>query len=117
VAAAAATATPGRATVLILGLLLGALEDGISRATWRAPSAAARAYFTALQSWGYALSDVEQLVLQPDQTPELGSAAASTGPAGPTTDDPSGPDGVDTSTDDPVAGTGPVALDGSQQAD
>ena len=62
---AAGKATPARATMLTLGLLLGGLEASLSRGTWRDPAAAHRAYFTALQSWGYPLSDVEQLVLRP----------------------------------------------------
>ena len=62
---AAAKATPARATMLILGLLLGGLEASLGRDTWRYPAAAHRAYFTALQGWGYPLSDVEQLVLRP----------------------------------------------------
>ena len=64
VAVATQTATPGRATVLSLGLLLGGLEASTSRSSWRAPvSSAHSAYFTALQAWGYGLSEVEQLVI------------------------------------------------------
>lgn len=66
VATAAATASPGRAGMLTLGLLLGGLESTVSRETWRRPTAAHRAYFAALQGWGYSLSEVELLVLGSD---------------------------------------------------
>ncbi|GAA3229226.1 hypothetical protein GCM10017691_21120 [Pseudonocardia petroleophila] len=59
----AATATPVRATLLSLAVLLGAAEDATSRQTWRDPSAENRSYFAALRGWGYPLSPVEQLVL------------------------------------------------------
>ena len=66
IATAAETATPARATMLTLAVLLGAAEQGTGRHSWRNPSTEARAYFTALQRWGYPLSPVEQLVLTPD---------------------------------------------------
>lgn len=63
-------ATPGRATMLTLGLLLGGLESTTSRSTWRTSTNAAHAaYFTALQQWGYGLSEVEQLVI-PAEKPQ-----------------------------------------------
>ena len=74
VAVAAATASPARAGVLTLGLLLGGLEDGLTRGTWRYATAAQRDYFTALQRWGYPLSDVELLVLG-DDAPTPGGGA------------------------------------------
>ncbi|WP_433295912.1 ParB/RepB/Spo0J family partition protein [Pseudonocardia sp. CA-142604] len=66
IAAAAETATPIRATMLMLAILLGAGEQGTGRHSWRTPSSETRAYFAALQRWGYPLSPVEQLVLTPD---------------------------------------------------
>jgi ParB family chromosome partitioning protein len=66
---ATAKANPGRATMLTLGLLLGGLESTVTRSTWRHATASQQAYFTALQQWGYPLSDVEQLALA--RTPEL----------------------------------------------
>jgi ParB family chromosome partitioning protein len=66
---AAAKVSPARATMLTLGLLLGGLESTVTRSTWRHATASQQAYFTALQRWGYPLSDVEQLVLA--RTPEL----------------------------------------------
>jgi ParB family chromosome partitioning protein len=59
----AATATPARATLLSLAVLLGAAEDATSRQTWRDPSAENRSYLAALRGWGYPLSPVEQLVV------------------------------------------------------
>ncbi|MER7436426.1 ParB/RepB/Spo0J family partition protein [Pseudonocardia alni] len=61
--ALAATATPARATLLTLAVLLGAAEDATGRQTWRNPSPESRAYFAALRDWGYPLSPVEQLAL------------------------------------------------------
>lgn len=63
IAEAARTATPQRATMLALAVLLGAAEDATNRQTWRNPTTDHCAYFTALQDWGYPLSPVEQLVL------------------------------------------------------
>ncbi|HTK63036.1 MAG TPA: ParB N-terminal domain-containing protein [Pseudonocardia sp.] len=63
---AATTATGVRATQLSLAVLLGAYEDGTSRNSWRSPTGETIAYFTALRGWGYPLSDVERLVLDPD---------------------------------------------------
>lgn len=82
VAEAAQTATPARAGVLTLGLLLGGIEAGTGRHTWRTPTAAARAYFTALERWGYPLSDVERLVLA---EPDTGQPAAAEAPEEPST--------------------------------
>ncbi|GAA1180762.1 hypothetical protein [Pseudonocardia alaniniphila] len=66
IATAGETATPARATMLALAILLGAGEQGTGRHSWRTPSSETRAYFAALQRWGYPLSPVEQLVLSPD---------------------------------------------------
>lgn len=66
IAVAAETAGTPRATVLTLAVLLGAAEDATSRDTWRNPTSDDRAYFTVLTEWGYPLSEVEQLVLNPD---------------------------------------------------
>lgn len=63
IGAAAQTASTGRASVLILAMLLAGLEAGTSKDTWRRPDSDTRNYFTALKTWGYELSDVEQLVL------------------------------------------------------
>ncbi|HEX5495184.1 MAG TPA: ParB N-terminal domain-containing protein [Mycobacteriales bacterium] len=88
IAEAAGTATPGRATVLTLAMLLGGLEQSSDRSTWRAPTAAHRAYFTALHRWGYPLSDVERLVVddpdptQTTQTGETGGDTPGTGETG-----------------------------------
>lgn len=67
-AAAAATTTDARAQVLSLAVVLAAIEESLSRDTWRNPSAAAGRYFTFLTAHGYQLSDVEQLVLPKKKT-------------------------------------------------
>lgn len=68
---AAAQASPGRATLLTVVMLLSALENGTDRHTWRSPTDEQLAYFQRLRTWGYPLSDVEMLVLNaqaPDRT-------------------------------------------------
>jgi ParB family transcriptional regulator, chromosome partitioning protein len=64
IADAAATATPGRATLLSLVMLLAAIEESTDRRhTWDSPSREQIAYFTQLDAWGYPLEEVEKLVL------------------------------------------------------
>jgi ParB family chromosome partitioning protein len=65
-AEAAEGATATRATMLSLAVLLGGFEDGTSRNSWRNPTPDTRHYLRALHTWGYPLSDVEQLVLTPE---------------------------------------------------
>jgi ParB family chromosome partitioning protein len=62
-----------------VGLLLGGLESTVTRDAWRRPTAAHRAYSTALRDWGYPLSEVEQLVLQ--ATPDADTDANDTADA------------------------------------
>jgi ParB family chromosome partitioning protein len=69
IAAAAVKASPGRANMLTVAMLLAALEAGTDRHTWRRPTEEQIAYFHQLRSWGYTFSDVEMLILaagQPD---------------------------------------------------
>jgi ParB family transcriptional regulator, chromosome partitioning protein len=61
-------ASEQRAQVITLALILAAYEDSLDVGAWRRPTTSTRRYLTALQSWGYELSDVEQLVITP--TPE-----------------------------------------------
>jgi ParB family chromosome partitioning protein len=68
IAAAAAKASPARATTLTVAILVGALEKGTDRHAWRSPTGDQIAYFRQLQHWNYPLSDVEMLVLQPTDT-------------------------------------------------
>jgi ParB family chromosome partitioning protein len=64
IADAAAKATPGRATMITLVMLLAALESSTDRRhTWERPSRDQIAYFTQLAAYDYPLADVEQLVL------------------------------------------------------
>ncbi|MGH3769691.1 MAG: ParB/RepB/Spo0J family partition protein, partial [Pseudonocardiaceae bacterium] len=70
IAAAAATASPGRATVLTVAMLIAALEQGTDRRAWRCPTEDQLGYFGQLRSWGYPLSDVEMLVLTTAGAPE-----------------------------------------------
>lgn len=65
-------ANPAKATIALLAVALGALEQATSKNTWRFPSTADVTYFTALKTWGYTLSDVENLVL--GITPEPAAA-------------------------------------------
>ena len=61
--ALAAQATDARAQVLGLAVVLAALEESVTRESWRTPAEAAKRYFTFLAEHGYQLSDVEALVL------------------------------------------------------
>ena len=56
-------AKAGRVNTVLLAVVVGALEAGTNRNTWRTPGHADVAYFTALTEWGYPLSDVEGIVL------------------------------------------------------
>lgn len=78
VAQTAANASPSRALTLTVALLVAALEAGTSRQTWRSPTPDQIAYFQQLQFWGYTLSDVELLVIAPEQAdqPDDGDEAA-----------------------------------------
>ncbi|MGW8568651.1 ParB/RepB/Spo0J family partition protein [Isoptericola sp. NPDC055881] len=55
-----AKVTPARAQHIALVLALAAREKETSTHTWRNPGGE-RGYLTALESWGYTLSDVEQI--------------------------------------------------------
>jgi ParB family chromosome partitioning protein len=96
----AKTATGVRATQLSLAVLLGGYEDGTSRNSWRSPTAETIAYFTALRTWHYPLSDVERLVLEPDSDSDSadGSGAELVGEH---SDAPGDDDTGETSEDDP----------------
>jgi ParB family chromosome partitioning protein len=56
-----AAATPGRAVHIALMLALAASEQNTSVDTWRRPQPSVRRYLTALEGWGYTLSDVEKI--------------------------------------------------------
>lgn len=96
IAAAAAQASPARATTLTVAMLAGALEKGLDRHTWRSPTSDQVAYFRQLQRWNYPLSDVEMLVLQPtdaDEPNPLEPEAGSDGPVEPSSGEE--PEGID----------------------
>jgi ParB family chromosome partitioning protein len=58
--------TAGKATLYDLVLTLCAIEDDISRNTWRTPWGSSQAYMAAIISWGYPASDVERKVIDPE---------------------------------------------------
>ncbi|WP_406690549.1 hypothetical protein REH65_32420 [Saccharopolyspora sp. ID03-671] len=64
--------TEDQVTMAELGIVLCAYEEaydaGHTVNTWRSPTPADERYLTALASWGYPLSEVEQLALNPDIT-------------------------------------------------
>jgi ParB family transcriptional regulator, chromosome partitioning protein len=59
-----------RAGHVALAVVLGAIEARTGKHTWRQPSRTARAYLAQIAAWGYALSDVEQIVLGTDEEGE-----------------------------------------------
>ena len=63
IAAAVDGATDARAVVIILGVVLGDIEENTGTHTWRTPSDTVRRYLGFLAANGYALSDVEQLAV------------------------------------------------------
>ncbi|GAB3584636.1 hypothetical protein GCM10027406_31380 [Leifsonia lichenia] len=77
--------TPAKAQHVALAVVLGACESVTSKQTWRYPSPTDTDYFALLASWGYSLSDVEQIVTA-DGAADAEGAAASRG-AGPAADD------------------------------
>lgn len=63
-------ATAEQALMMAIAVLVGACEEAMDTAggvdIWRHPSPEHQLYFTALKDWGYVLSKVEQLVLDPN---------------------------------------------------
>lgn len=55
--------TPAKAAHVALAIVLGGIEDSTGKHTWRYPTERDAAYFRRLAAWGYALSDVEQIVI------------------------------------------------------
>ena len=62
---AARTASPTRATMMTLAVLIGAAEEAMHTNTWRSPNESDKGYFTTLGKWGYQPEVVEQLVNDP----------------------------------------------------
>ncbi|WP_423464238.1 ParB/RepB/Spo0J family partition protein [Promicromonospora sp. MS192] len=76
-----AKSTPARALHISLVLTLAAIEARTGTHTWRRAGCEAR-YFRALEAWGYALSDVEQIARGPQETPAApGTKQAASTPA------------------------------------
>jgi ParB family transcriptional regulator, chromosome partitioning protein len=66
--AALVEANPGKAATVTLAVVLAGIESHTSKATWRHPTRDMSAYFGQLTAWGYAASDVEQIVIDHDTT-------------------------------------------------
>lgn len=75
-----------------LAVVLGSYEEGMHENTWDSGDPASVAYLTRLASWGYGLSDIEQMVI--DRAAERATAVAAL-----TTDD-----DADTEADDDAHG-------------
>ena len=105
IAAKAKRASADQALMYSLATVLAAFElaydltTGVN--TWRSPTAEDRLYFAALKDWGYTLSKVERLVLDPAADladwPHLQAAPADPAHPAPDTDD--DPGDLDTVTD------------------
>ncbi len=63
-------ATPARAQVISLGLILAALEAATGTHSWRQVSGVTASYLNFLGEHGYTLSDVERLACGDDVTPD-----------------------------------------------
>ncbi|WIV52874.1 ParB/RepB/Spo0J family partition protein [Amycolatopsis nalaikhensis] len=100
--------TAGKATLYDLVLTLCAIEDDLSRNTWRSPWDSARAYMAAIIGWGYPASDVERKVVDPEteqdviaaQLGDLDRDAMSDG--GASAEGTEGPDGGGAEVEDPA---------------
>jgi ParB family chromosome partitioning protein len=84
-AEAARNVSGARATMLSLAFVLAAYEAGTHRGNWRNADPAAQQYLAQLREWGYPLSEVEQLALDPDtdHTSTDGDPEGDTGPGEP----------------------------------
>jgi len=60
---------PGKAGHVALAVVLAAMESAIGRHTWRNPPPTAGRYLAQIEAWGYALSEVEQIVTTAKGTP------------------------------------------------
>lgn len=82
----AVTATPARAGVLSLGLVLAGIESTLDRTSWRGAGRTTRSYLTALERWGYPLSDVERMTAtdpqRTDEQPAVDDGASGAGEDG-----------------------------------
>lgn len=91
IAKKAKRANSNEVQMMLLALVLGAWESTYDKKdsvdTWRRPQAEDKLYFAALAGWGYPLSKVERLVLDPtadaDQWPHLAESTDSAAPAAP----------------------------------
>lgn len=59
---------PGKAAHATLAVVLAGMELATGRHTWRNPSSTALRYLGQLAAWGYALSEVEQIVVDAKTT-------------------------------------------------
>jgi ParB family transcriptional regulator, chromosome partitioning protein len=80
------SASAARATVLTLALVLAAQERALTHQTWRHHTHAAAPYLRGLRTWGYPLSPIEELMLDPDS--EVVIDGDPTPPSDPDGDDP-----------------------------
>ncbi|WP_410659487.1 hypothetical protein [Amycolatopsis sp. lyj-112] len=69
-----ATASPSKATLYDVFLTLCALEQDLTRDAWRKPWGFEQQYMSAITGWGYAASDVELNVLDPEREEDVISA-------------------------------------------
>lgn len=60
------SATAARGTVLTLAIVLAAQERTLTHQTWRHHTRSAAPYLRGLQTWGYPLSPIEELMIDPD---------------------------------------------------
>ncbi|WP_316290369.1 ParB/RepB/Spo0J family partition protein [Clavibacter michiganensis] len=62
-----AAATPTKAQHVALAVVLGGIEASTGRQSWRSPDDTTAAYLRQLAAWGYALSEVEQIITDLDE--------------------------------------------------
>lgn len=69
------TASPARAQVIALAIVLGAHEGETDVHAWRSPSADTADYIAALVIWGYGLSDIERELVDAVRQDEAAAGA------------------------------------------
>lgn len=72
---ALAESNPARAGHITLAVVLSAREHATNRESWRSPNPSNKNYLLQLESWGYALSNVERIAAgYTDETTDNGPA-------------------------------------------
>jgi len=108
-----AAATPTKAQHVALAVVLGGIETSTGRQSWRSPDDTTAAYLRQLAAWGYALSEVEQIITDLDERrrADRDAANAADADAEDTTEPEADTDGPELDTAAVEDGAEPIAAD------